>query len=315
MDPTIDETRLAFERPLRFVTLDGRTFEVRSAELRVRGGESPRGQLRFRVDAAGYAQIIERSLFNLYPLVRDAGELARGDGDVEVIADLRPELLADLFSSDIEAEAIAEALVEHRREGLLGALCATESWLAVSIVEALDLPPELRGAGTLSTGYQTAWARGMLGATPAPAPARDEVRAMFARQGWHTEAIGDTLVRAAIEGEHGEWVFLVTTDEAAAVCTLSSIHPDDVPEARRAEIAAFLAARNRELDAGAFDIDPDDGELRLRSTILFGTEGLPPSLLERTALANLLAFDEHVDVLARLIRGEIDVAAASSQLS
>lgn len=314
MDSTVDETRLAFEKPLRLLTLDGQPLEVRAAELLVRGGDAPVGRLTFRVEPAGYRRILDRALFNLHPRVREHAAVMGGEHEVEITAHLRPELLDDLFASPIEAEGIAEAMVETRRDGLLGALCATESWLAISVTAPLALPPDLQGTGELQTGYQTAWAQGFH-AAPDATPPRDEVRAFFAAKDWPFERIGDSLVRSPIEGEHGSWNFLVRIDDELQSCTLWSVHPEEVPEQHRSSVAAFLAARNPELGCGALEIDLADGEVRLRSMILFGDAGLPATVLEHTALANLTTFDDHIELLSRVIRGELDAAAAVTQLS
>ncbi len=290
-----DETRLTFGGPLQLATLDDERFEMRDVELRIRPDEA---RLKFRVDATGYARMIERSLFNLLPLVRGAGELE--SGDIEITAHLRPELLADLRAADLEPEVIVAGLARTERTGLLGALAATESWLATAIAAKLATPPGL--TGELAMGFPTAWSRESLDADPIP-PLREMVEAFFASQDWDVDQIGESLLCANVAGETGAWRFLARIDEAQRRCAISSVHPDEVPAPRRAEVAAVLAAKNRDLDAGAFDIDMLDGEVRLRSTLFAGDEGLPASLFARSVHANLEAFDACFAELATLVRG------------
>ena len=104
------------------------------------------------------------------------------------------------------------------------------------------------------------------------------------------------------------------TDDARRLCTVTSIHPDAVPEPSRAEIAAFLAARNRQLDVSAFDIDMTDGEVRLRAAFFTGGASLSTAQLEAMVLANLRDFEAHLDVLGRRFRGELDDTAADALL-
>jgi hypothetical protein len=185
---------------------------------------------------------------------------------------------------------------------LLGALASTESWLADSLVGKLDVPPELAGAGEIASGYRTAWGQGELAAPAVAPPLREVVASVFSAHDWQSELIGDALLCTTIEGETSAWRFLVRVDEARQLCALSSIHPEQVPEARRGAVAAELAARNRDVEAGAFDIDMNDGEVRLRSTLFAGDDGLSRSAFERSALANLEAFEAQLDELTALFR-------------
>ena len=297
MAASIDETTLAFGKPIFLTTLDGQLFEAGDAKLFVRRGGEQIARLTFRIDRAGYQRVLDRSLFNLLPLVRGHAELPLEGDAIEITAHLRGELLADLYATELDEESIASAFVERDRGGLLGAMASTESWLADSIVAKVDLPADLQGLGELASGYQTAWGRDALEAETAAPELRDVIAGFFEEQGWDTEAIGDSLLCTTVDGERGAWRFLVRVDDDQGLCTLSSVHPVEVPDGRRIEIAAILAGRNRELDVAAYDIDLTDGEVRLRSTLFAGAS---PALFSQVALANIRDFDDQFDDLAQL---------------
>jgi hypothetical protein len=77
------------------------------------------------------------------------------------------------------------------------------------------------------------------------------------------------LVRVTGLAPEGDWLLLSQWSEnddelvAYAVCTLA------VPEPRRWAVMEFITRANFGLKIGCFELDPDDGELRFRTSVDF----------------------------------------------
>lgn len=81
------------------------------------------------------------------------------------------------------------------------------------------------------------------------------------------------------------------------------------------ELAKFLAAVNRNLLPGNFDLDVDTGEIRYRLSL--ETEGFAPrsdALLHRSLMVPLLVFRQYGNALSSLAKGLSDAATALTEI-
>lgn len=98
-------------------------------------------------------------LFHCPPDVRGAGPeggLIEGKR-VRVEARL-DEALAQEHFADTDAEGVAARLAELSESDSQHPLLETESWFAITVTQALDLPDEAPEGAALREGYRTAWA-------------------------------------------------------------------------------------------------------------------------------------------------------------
>jgi hypothetical protein len=94
------------------------------------------------------------------------------------------------------------------------------------------------------------------------------VKAFLLEEGWFAgEAPDEPFVTATIEGEHASWPFAAWVPDANGPIVCYSVLVDEVPPERRQEVAALLAELNFRLLVGSFEMDPADGEIRLRISV------------------------------------------------
>jgi len=110
-------------------------------------------------------------------------------------------------------------------------------------------------------------------------------------------------------GKHGSWLLVGQAYEDRGQAAIYSVLPEQVPEDRRPAIALLLTRINYGLILGNFEMDVEDGEVRLKASIDFG--GTEPSdvLLKPLTATALLQFDRWIPALHAVIGGE-DPAAA-----
>ena len=82
-------------------------------------------------------------------------------------------------------------------------------------------------------------------------------------------------------------------------------YPVFVPENRRGAVIDALNRINHRLIYGSFEMDPDDGEIRVRTTVESG-QGLGDDLFERVLNSNLNVSDRHFAPLMAVAFGNVD---------
>jgi hypothetical protein len=150
-----DSLRIELEREILFATLAGDPVPAYGAELVLTGdGKAvpPGARLVFRVGYDVFQQILADSLFGLAPEVHgNPGIPFEPAKEIELDAELRPELAATLIERGGGARELVQALVGDAPEQLQF-VAMTESWLATSVVQEIEAP----GGGTLKSGYKVA---------------------------------------------------------------------------------------------------------------------------------------------------------------
>ncbi|MBL9013613.1 MAG: hypothetical protein JNL83_05535 [Myxococcales bacterium] len=150
-----DSLRIELGRDLLFATLAGDPLPAHGVELVLSGNGRdipPAAHLVFTVAYHVYEQIVGESLFGLVPDVRGNPGLPFERGrDVEIDADLRPELVTTLIDRGGGARELITALLGEP-EDRFQFIALTESWLASSVVQEIEAPV----GGTLKSGYKVA---------------------------------------------------------------------------------------------------------------------------------------------------------------
>jgi len=110
-------------------------------------------------------------------------------------------------------------------------------------------------------------------------------------------------------GEHGSWLLVGQAYEDRGQAAVFSVLPEHVPAERRAAVAELLTRINYGLIVGAFVIDLDDGEVRLRAAIDLGGQAPTDALLRPLTATALLQFDRWLPAMRAVIGGEEPSAA------
>lgn len=150
-----DSLRIELGRDLLFATLAGDPLPAHGVELVLTGNGKdvpPGAHLVFRVAYHVYEQILEQSLFGLAPAVRGTPQLPfEKDRDIEIDADLRADLAVTLIDRGGGARELIAALAGEP-EDRFQFIATTESWLASSVVQAIETPT----GDYLKSGYSVA---------------------------------------------------------------------------------------------------------------------------------------------------------------
>lgn len=110
---------------------------------------------------------------------------------------------------------------------------------------------------------------------------------LLAHEGLEPEPIGDNLIRLSIPTPEGPVRLSMLLNPEAGAAAMYTLHPDKVPEERRAEAAIHLARFNYGLMAGALELDDTDGELRVRTGVDFGGGPATVQAMSRAMELNL----------------------------
>jgi hypothetical protein len=125
--------------------------------------------------------------------------------------------------------------------------------------------------------------------------------AAFITEGFEADAKPeDGLLVFSVAGDNGAWTAIAQARESQRQVLLYSIADEVVPEGRRGEAALLLARLNWGLPTATFELDLDDGQVRLRTSVAVGDGELTPGLLKPLLIANLTLMDRHLPAIRAL---------------
>ncbi|MFP4147971.1 MAG: YbjN domain-containing protein [Nitriliruptoraceae bacterium] len=107
-------------------------------------------------------------------------------------------------------------------------------------------------------------------------------------------------------GETGRWIVFCRSQDPLPQVLVYSQFPRQVPEDRRATMMALITRINYGLAIGNLEMDLDDGDLRLRTSLDFGEDRLTGALLARLLGHNLATFDRYFPALDAVLLGGDD---------
>lgn len=114
-----------------------------------------------------------------------------------------------------------------------------------------------------------------------------------------------------VEGDSGRWVCLAETRPSVSGLVLYALLPVDLPQERRPEVYELIGRWNLEQAVSTLDLEPDEGQLLVRTALV--VDGMPTTNVLRRLLAlNVEAADEALPILERFAAGA-DVADALAE--
>lgn len=252
------ETTLELGRDVTFTTLSGDPIEFVIESIH-RGVEADDHlTAHFRLDGDTWSLVSEEGWFHL-----DVGQYWSFDPDkqIDVRARLRPGLAAGLSESSVE--------IAERFDDPDDLLCQTESWYATEVTQDMDLSDDSVDFDEMTgtVGNTTRW-EGFF--EPAEDfSVTDTVTDFLEDVGWEYEYVREDMIHfTARVDDQRLWPVFVYFDEAGECCLIYSIFPAHIPVQNRGEAAVVLAGHNYDLNWGAFEMDPADGEVRFRHGVM-----------------------------------------------
>lgn len=137
----------------------------------------------------------------------------------------------------------------------------------------------------------------------------DRVVALLRSLEWVVDADPDYPGGMHLSPSDGDapWPLAVVVEDEERRVVVYSVLPEDVPAERRGDVLQVANLANLRLDTATVDLDPDDGEVRVRSALALGEVRLDDDqltgLLRELLAGNLEAASEWLENVA-------DVAAA-----
>lgn len=239
-----------------------------------------------------YQKIIQESLFNLFPEIGiSAGNHNFENAPVEIQLKLKPSLINYLNQQMKTAQGLAGLINQDSSNNEQNnCLYYTENWLAITFKQLMSLPSELAEDGSLKQGYYTLWHNQELikqKLTPKITSVEELIINFLNQKQWQYKKFNDQIFKLLFTTENNQWSFLIALNEENFEICCYSIYPDQIPPEKRGDFAIFITGVNYELTIGNFELDFDDGELRLRTSLPFDQEGLKIQILEKIININI----------------------------
>lgn len=143
-----------------------------------------------------------------------------------------------------------------------------------------------------------------------------QILAYFDNQHWkyHLPETDKTLAVFGLNTTNGKFHCIVDVDEVNHNLIFFSVFPVNVPENLRREMAELIIRVNYMLFWGSFEMDFDDGEVRLKTSIIYEDIMLTDKVLEHIIKGNIAIMDKRFELLNEFITQKIDKAIAIKKI-
>ena len=150
----------------------------------------------------------------------------------------------------------------------------------------------------------------------APGPLMSVVRGFFDAEGWSYEELpGRSMIRLGYgRPDDLSWVCYAQTAEADEQFVFYSVPPLGVPEDRRPAVTEFITRANFGLRIGTFELDLDDGEVRLRAGIDVEGDSLSAALVRQVVFASVTLMERYLPGLLAVVNIGADPALAIREI-
>jgi hypothetical protein len=286
-----ERTTIHFEGALEILVADGDDVTLGQPVLTDDDGPLLEALLPY----PAWARILEAGVFGLGTM--DAS--GPGPEVLEVGKDVRIRICpSDEIEEKFTLVELAQAL-----SAADPFVCQSDAWLLLEASQEVQLPDGVEGSA--SVGFQTSWSE-----VEDSSALATSVFQWLEDTDLAPEVLKDDLARVELEVEDIDWTLLVRVDAETSIVGFYSVFPERVPEAARHDVALFLISQNYELPVGSFEMDPEDGEIRFRTTwIQAGDEAPSADMLFDTLSPHLAIVAAHLEATESLIATVLEDAA------
>ena len=132
---------------------------------------------------------------------------------------------------------------------------------------------------------------------------RDIVASFLEQKDWSYAELSDGSLTLTYDGQSGRFRCRLFIDEARAAVVYYSLFPAAVPTSRQQAVLEFINRANLQVVIGNFELDPEQRQVRFRSSIDVEGDRLTHALLTHVVHANVLAMDRYLPELTTLVQG------------
>jgi hypothetical protein len=129
-----------------------------------------------------------------------------------------------------------------------------------------------------------------------------------------TQNENENLLRTTYRGDQGEWPCLVLAGEPRDSLAFYSICPLAAPEVKLTAVAELITRVNYGLNIGNFELDFQDGEIRLKTSLDVTGDRLSAALMKNVALTNIATMELYLPAIMKVIYGNISAAQAVAEI-
>ena len=135
------------------------------------------------------------------------------------------------------------------------------------VVQNVEVPSDIESDETLlQLGFRTKWASPLLLEESILSSVCESVEAFLRDEDWQYDRLEENVFRFFMQiDDQRRWMVLAIANEDEGTCTFMSVPMSKVPQQKRAEAALWMVKQNYEMATGCFEMDTDDGEVRLRT--------------------------------------------------
>ena len=138
----------------------------------------------------------------------------------------------------------------------------------------------------------------------------------FDSLGWkyHVPESTKTLALLGIEAVNSKYNCIADVDEDSYRFVFFSVCPIKIPPPKRREMAELLTRINYSLFLDNFDFDFEDGEIRFKTSILYESIELTPTIIGNIITSNLFAMDENIATITTFAFGGLSIEEALKKI-
>ncbi len=266
-------------------------------------------ELTLEFSAEVYAQIDKEALFHLDPEARGANLAEPFDPEkpVWITAALSQGLILAIKNNGESVDTLLNNMLQLSGQQDVHPFFLTQNWYALTVKQAVTLPPELAETGDVFAGYSTIWSEreNMTenDETQNLQSLFDVVLDFFKIREWPYDQLeGQTTLHMGYSGENGEWDCFAHVNEENQQASFYSVYPAKSNEDLRAAMAELLTRINYGMPVGNFEMDMDDGEIRFKTSLDVTDDRLSLALLTQLFEANLFLMDRYLPAIQSVLK-------------
>lgn len=143
----------------------------------------------------------------------------------------------------------------------------------------------------------------------------DAALAWFESDDWTCDTDPEKgMIVVSVAGRNHQWRCVATCSEQLQVFRFYSLLVPETPGDQRARLGEFLNRANFGLQLGCFEIDYEDGEIRLRTSVdLEGTDD-PTAAIRQTVYANVGVADRYYPGIMAVLHADVPPREAIERL-
>jgi len=139
----------------------------------------------------------------------------------------------------------------------------------------------------------------------------DTIKEFLKGQDWRFSQVEDDTLLFGVSSQNGIYQCIIRVDAEKNRTLVYSVAGTSVPTPRQLEMVVLLNLLNVNRFMGSFELYPDTGEVRYRTSLYYGSTNPDADMVEKLILVNLSEMDTAFPAIQRVVTGTDPVEAFS----